>query len=75
MAVGSPQRPFLYPKEFAMKRTITLTLLALALPSLLVLRWAVTDVEAARAQAKAEIEASMASDPYQTEKAAWEARR
>jgi len=58
-----------------MKRTITLTLLALALPSLLVLRWAVTDVEAARAQAKAEIEASMASDTYQTEKAAWEARR
>lgn len=58
-----------------MKRTLALTLLALALPSLLVLRWAVTDVEAARAQARADVEAAMASATYQAEQAAWEARR
>lgn len=58
-----------------MKRIIAFTLLALALPSLLALRWACTDVEAARAQAQADIEASMASATYQLEKAAWEARR
>lgn len=58
-----------------MKRTLAITLLALALPSLLALRWACTDVEAARAEARAEIEASMASANYQIEKAAWEARR
>ena len=58
-----------------MKRTLVITLLALAMPSLLALRWACTDVEAARAEARAEIEASMASANYQIEKAAWEARR
>ena len=58
-----------------MKRIIALTLLALALPSLLALRWACTDVEAARAEARAELEASMTSATYQLEKAAWEARR
>lgn len=31
MAVGSPQRPFLYPKEFAMKRIIAaIVLVAIA---------------------------------------------
>lgn len=58
-----------------MKRIAICLIIALALPSLLALRWACTDVEAARAQAQADIEASMASATYQLEKAAWEARR
>lgn len=58
-----------------MKRILFPLLVALALPSLLVLRWASTDVNAARAEAKAHIQAVQASASYQAQKAAWEARR